>query len=210
MNATTRETTNTPTIAAAGVQRRSPSAVAVTAPAWYRRSRLTEPRAAADIGGLTHPPHSVRLVPLQIVRRVLGARFSKYTMGSVVAFAVSEVTLLVAFGTGLVGAAVASVLAFIAGAIPNYFLNRSWVWDRHGRIDVRNELVPYVLVSLTTLGVAALATSTAAAAAPAEHQAQTLFVGVAYLLTYATLFVTKFSVYHRLIFRNDSAQEDTR
>jgi putative flippase GtrA len=145
-----------------------------------------------------------------MVRRVLGARFSRYTIGSLIAFAVSELTLIVAFGTGWVGAAVASVLAFAAGAIPNYFLNRSWVWDRRGRIDVRNELVPYLLVSLTTLGVAALAASAAETAAPSEHQAQTLFVAVAYFVTYATLFLAKFSVFQRLIFRNDSAEEDTR
>src|SRR5262245_65597031 len=109
-------------------------------------------------------------------------------MGSVVAFVASEVTLIVAYGSGLTTAAVASVLAFFAGAIPNYFLNRSWVWDRRGRIEVRRELVPYVLVSLTTLAVAALATSAAAAVAPDEHRAQTIFVAVAYFVTYGALF----------------------
>jgi putative flippase GtrA len=130
----------------------------------------------------------------------LGARFSRYTAGSIVAFAVSEAALIFLFGTGLVGAAAASVLAFVAGAIPNYFLNRSWVWNRRGRISVRHELAPYVLVSVATLAVAAIATSAAAAIAPSGRGAQTVFVAMAYLATYGALFVAKFAVYHRLIF----------
>jgi putative flippase GtrA len=130
----------------------------------------------------------------------LAARFSRYTAGSIVAFAVSEAALIIFFGTGFVGAAAASVLAFVAGAIPNYFLNRSWVWNRRGRISVRHELVPYALVSLATLAVAAIATSAAAAIAPSGRGAQTLFVAMAYLATYGALFVAKFAVYHRFIF----------
>jgi putative flippase GtrA len=130
----------------------------------------------------------------------LAARFSRYTAGSIVAFAVSEVALIFFFGTGLLGAAASSVLAFMAGAIPNYFLNRSWVWKRRGRIEIRNELMPYALVSVATLIIAALATTVAAAIAPAGHGVQTLFVAVAYFATYGTLFVAKFAVYHRFIF----------
>jgi putative flippase GtrA len=130
----------------------------------------------------------------------LAIRFSRYTVGSIVAFVVSEVALIFFFGTGLVGAAAASVLAFVAGAIPNYFLNRSWVWNRRGRISVRRELVPYVLVSVVTLCVAAIATVAAARLAPSGRGAQTVFVAAAYLATYGALFVAKFAVYHRFIF----------
>jgi putative flippase GtrA len=133
------------------------------------------------------------------------ARFSRFTAGSIVAFAVSEAALIFFFGTGLVGAGAASVLAFMAGAIPNYFLNRSWVWKRSGRIAIRSELVPYALVSVATLILAALATTVAAAIAPGGHDAQTLFVGVAYFGTYGTLFVAKFVVYQRFIFGDDAS-----
>ncbi len=139
-------------------------------------------------------------------RESLAARLSRYTAGSIVAFAVSEVALIVFFGAGLVGAAAASVLAFVAGAIPNYFLNRSWVWKRRGRISVHRELVPYVLVSVVTLAVAAIATSAAAAAAPSGRGAETLFVAAAYLATYGLLFVAKFAVYHRYIFAGGTNQ----
>jgi putative flippase GtrA len=140
----------------------------------------------------------------------LRARFSRYTAGSVVAFATSEVTLIVCFGSGLMSAAWASVVAFFAGAIPNYVLNRSWVWGRRGRPHVRRELVPYVLVSVATLVIAAFATSVAADVAPGGHGTQTLFVAVAYLVTYGVLFVAKFVIYQRVIFGDDALLAEDR
>jgi len=141
---------------------------------------------------------------------VLGVRLSRYALGSALAFAISELTLIFFFGTGLVGPAIASVIAFVAGAVPNYLLNRSWVWDRRGRIDVAHELAPYILVSVVTLGVAAAATSTAAAVAPAGRHAQTAFVSAAYLAAYVALFFAKYSVFHRFIFSSDDARETSR
>ena len=105
----------------------------------------------------------------------LGALFSRYTASSVVALATSEVALVLLFGTGLVGAGPAAVIAFFCGAIPNYVLNRSWVWKRRGSPRVGREFVPYVLVSLATLLLAALATTFAARIAPGGETAQTVF-----------------------------------
>lgn len=68
-----------------------------------------------------------------------------------------------------------------------------------------SSLVPYALVSVATLILAALATTVAAAIAPGGHDAQTLFVGVAYFGTYGTLFVAKFVVYQRFIFGDDAS-----
>jgi putative flippase GtrA len=148
---------------------------------------------------------------LNVARRLggasVGARFSRYTAGSVVALATSEVTLILCFGTGLMNAALASVVAFLAGAIPNYMLNRSWVWKRRGRVQIRRELVPYVLVSLATLVIGALATSGAAAMAPGGRRTQTLFVAIAYFVSYGVLFLAKFAVYQQFIF-GDTAGED--
>jgi putative flippase GtrA len=135
------------------------------------------------------------LLPANLVR------FGRYTIGSVVAFLVSELTLVVVFGTGLLGAAAASVVAFFAGAIPNYLLNRCWVWRQRGRIELRGELVPYVLISLATLGIAALTTTVAATVAPQGTAARTALVALAYFITYGLLFVGKFVAYQRFVFR---------
>lgn len=139
--------------------------------------------------------------------RATVARFTRYTAGSVIALAVSEVTLVVCFATGWTTAAMASVLAFFAGAVPNYLLNRSWVWRRRGQVEVRGELVPYVAISLATLGLAAIATTFAAHLAPGGNGARTAFVAVAYLLTYGVLFVAKFFAYQHFVFQRPTATD---
>ncbi len=136
----------------------------------------------------------------------LGALFSRYTASSLVALATSEVALILLFGTGLVAAGPAAVIAFFCGAIPNYVLNRSWVWQRRGGRRVGREFVPYVLVSLATLLLAALATTIAARVAPGGETAQTVFVAIVYLVANGVLFVAKFGIYHVFLF-GDGAPE---
>jgi putative flippase GtrA len=136
------------------------------------------------------------------VRHPRAVMWSKYSAGSVIAFVTSEVVLVVLFATGLLGASAASVVAFFAGAVPNYVLNRSWVWQRRGRIRFGREVILYVLVSLVSLVAAAAATGAAAQAAPAGSTAGVVLVAVAYLVTYGVLFVLKFVVYDRVIFRD--------
>jgi hypothetical protein len=72
---------------------------------------------------------------------------------------------------------------------------------------MRAELVPYVAISLATLGLAALPTSVAGQVAPAGESARTAFVAAADLATYMILFVTKFFAYHRFVFRPRAVSE---
>jgi putative flippase GtrA len=127
----------------------------------------------------------------------------------VIAAATSEITLVVLYGTGLLGATWASVVAFFAGAIPNYALNRYWVWKQQGPIRFRRELGPYILVSLLSLVAATAATSWAASVAPQQHTTRVLFVAAAYLGTYGVLFVLKFVVYHVVIFAGAREEPST-
>jgi len=144
-----------------------------------------------------------------VVRRLFSgtssaARFLRYSAGSMVALAASEAALVLCYGTGLLPAAPASIVAFFVGAVPNYVLNRSWVWKRRGPVRVRAELVPYVLVSVATLVLAALATSFAAAIAPGGQLADTVFVAAAYLVSTTVLFVAKFAFYQKFVFTDGS------
>jgi putative flippase GtrA len=131
----------------------------------------------------------------------LRARFLRYTAGSAVAFVSSEVALVLCYGTGLLGSAPSSVVAWFAGAVPNYLLNRAWVWNRREGVALREELVPYAAVSLASLAVATAATTVAAWLAPGGHATKTAFVAAAYFASYAGLFVAKFALFHRVVFR---------
>ena len=133
--------------------------------------------------------------------RSLTALFWRYTVSSGVALAVSELTLVICYGTGFVGAGVAAVIAFFAGAIPNYALNRSWVWRRSGPVPVLREFVPYVLISLTALLLGVLGASVAASIAPGGHRARVVFVAAGFLAVNGMLFVAKFIAYHAFLFR---------
>lgn len=133
----------------------------------------------------------------------LWVRFGRYSLGSVIALASSEATFVLCFGPARLGTTVASVLAFLAGAIPNYLVNRYWAWGRRGRLRVAREVVAYVAVILASLVVSVIATGAAARVAgdmTHGHSAQTALVSLAYLGTQGVLFFAKFAVFQAVIF----------
>ncbi|MDP9074815.1 MAG: GtrA family protein [Actinomycetota bacterium] len=135
--------------------------------------------------------------------RHLGARFARYTLGSVVAVVASETAFVACYGTGLLATTGSSAVAFVAGAIPNYLLNRSWVWSRRGRVRVGREVVLYAVVSAVSFAasaVATAATSRVAGQVTSSHARRTALVAASYLGTYGVLFVFKFVLYQRVIF----------
>jgi putative flippase GtrA len=140
----------------------------------------------------------IRFLP----RTERGRRWGRFAAGSAVAAALSELFLLVTYAFGA-PPAVAALIAFAAGFVPKYLLNRRWVWRRRGRADVRRELVPYVLIVVVT-ALVAIAVTTAADAwvrvAVADRGWQVVLVGTAYLTTYGFMFVLKFVLFDRLVF----------
>lgn len=129
------------------------------------------------------------------VRSPTGARVLKYATGSVIAAGCSEAGFLIAFGLLHTGSTVASVLGWLSGAVPNYFLNRSWTWQRKGRHDLLREVLPYAAIVLAIVGLASLSTHYASVLAPTvtdTHWLGVLIVGGVFLGTYAVLFVGRF------------------
>jgi putative flippase GtrA len=58
-----------------------------------------------------------------------GLKVTKYALGSVVALITSVIVFALLLSAG-VGTTIDSAAAFLAGAIPNWVLNRHWAWDR--------------------------------------------------------------------------------
>jgi putative flippase GtrA len=145
------------------------------------------------------------------MRSPLGRTLTRYVLGSIIAMAVSEATLLSVFGLHLQGARVAAAAAWATGAIANYFLNRNWAWQRRGRAHPVKELLPYWIIAVAGLLLSVWATHAASAFAPrlsGSHTLATVFAGAAYLGTYGFLFVAKFFLFHYVIF-NDRRSRDT-
>jgi len=132
-------------------------------------------------------------------------RFARFTGGSFVALTTSEVVLVLCYATGLVGTSAATVLAFFAGAVPNYVLNRQWVWRRRGRMRVGREVVLYAAVSVVSLIASVAATGWAVHTVGGSASTRAAAAPAAYLLTYGVLFVVKFTVLETFVFTDRRA-----
>ena len=86
--------------------------------------------------------------------------WARYTGASVIAGIISEIVFLVTYWFGAVPL-VASLLAFVAGAVPNYLMNRYWAWQRRGRADRTMEILPYAVIVVVTAVIAILVTTAA-------------------------------------------------
>lgn len=137
---------------------------------------------------------------------VLGADSRKrwrYVAVSLVSVVVAHAVLVLGYGLLGWSARVANLVAFVAGALPAYTLNRRWTWRRTGRSRLLTEVAPYWVLS-----AAGLATSTWAVGA-AEGVARqlsdsravhTLIVLAAAVATTGALWIIKFVVFERLLF----------
>ncbi|GAA2813450.1 GtrA family protein [Saccharopolyspora taberi] len=128
---------------------------------------------------------------------------SRFAAASVVATGISQLVFLAAYALGAVPV-LATVLAWLSGAIPNFLLNRR-TWGGGGRAALRGEILRYGVISVGTALLAAAATSGAEAVAvsafPASRASQVGVVWGAFLGTYGVMFLVKFFLVDRVVFR---------
>jgi putative flippase GtrA len=130
-----------------------------------------------------------------------GTRMAKYFAGSVIATFVSTGTLVALFQLALVGSRAASLSGSAAGAVVNYYLNRSWTWERRGRADFRRELVPYwgtVVVTAVIAAVAVGAVNALVGHLTEDRPIQTAANVVTFLGVYGVSFFVKYRVFDQL------------
>jgi putative flippase GtrA len=136
----------------------------------------------------------------------LGARITRYTLGSIVAAATSAIVFALMYVLGASTTA-CSVTAFVAGAIPNWVLNRRWAWQVQGRIAFGREIVAYIIVSAVTLFLTTESTAWTqrhVQSIPAHHGFRAALVTGSYLAVFAVLFAVRFVLYERWIFAGRS------
>ncbi len=134
-------------------------------------------------------------------RGVSLGKLARYAGGSVVATVCSQVTLLLLYGAIGVAAGVSSVVAWFAGAIPNYWLNRRWTWQRSGRPSLRRELLPYAAIILGTLLLAVITTEVVdhlLREADVAAATRVTLVAVAFGGVYVVMFGLRFFLLDRL------------
>ncbi len=135
-------------------------------------------------------------------------RLVAYSLGSVVAAICSELAFVVVYGLLGAGNVVASAAGFVGGAVPNYVVNRRFVWsDRRGRRR-SSELALYWGTAAVSFAASVVATGAAerwARSLTAGHAWRVALVAGAYLAVAGVLFVVKFVVFHVVVFTPEGA-----
>lgn len=100
-----------------------------------------------------------------------------------------------------------SICAFVAGAIPNWTLNRRWTWKVEGKVAFGREILAYIVVSASTLVLLSLATAWTdeqVQSIPAGHGIRVLLVTASYFAVLALLYGVRFFLYQHWIFSGQS------
>ena len=159
---------------------------------------------------LRNSPLGVRLAKSRIGARITGSpvygRITKFAISSAFAAGTSAVVFPVLYVLGASTTA-CTILAFLAGAIPNWTLNRRWTWRVEGRVAVGREIFAYVVLSASTLLALSLATGWTdrqVQEIPAHHGVRVLLVTASYFAVLAVLYAARFFVYEHWIFSGRS------
>jgi len=155
------------------------------------------------------PTVAERIAEIREVRSGLVRRVFRFGTNAIVATICSQTTFIVLYGPLGASTTVSSTLAWLAGAIPNYWLNRSWTWGRRGRPSMRRELLPYAAIVLGTLVLAVVATGLGEALlqqTSVSRTAQTLLVWAIYFSVYVVMFGFRFLLFDRLFRTRDDVR----
>ncbi len=125
----------------------------------------------------------------------------RYGAGSIVAALPSFIAYPVCFGWFRFGAIASTWISFVAGAVPNWILNRQWAWQKRGTEGMARETTLYVIVSLVSLAVSSVATKlTATGFAHDSHATRNILVTSSYIASVLVLSALKYLVYDHFVF----------
>lgn len=138
-----------------------------------------------------------------IARRARARKGRRYIAVSLVSVVIAHTTLVIGYAALGWSARVANVVAFTAGTLPAYTLNRRWTWGRTDRSRLLTEVAPYWGLSTASLIASTWAVGTAESVAQELSDSRTMqalmVLGAAVAVT-GVLWVAKFAVFDRLLF----------
>ena len=131
-------------------------------------------------------------------------RFIRFALGSGAATLTSAAAFYLVFHLGAPAVA-ASLCAFACGFVVNFLAGRFWAWNRRGPDGLGREVLSFLALAVSTAVAATAVTSLTDhyarhSAALSTHL--TLVVEGAYFATYAAVFLVKFTVLDRVVFRS--------
>ncbi|MGH3974561.1 MAG: GtrA family protein [Pseudonocardiaceae bacterium] len=143
----------------------------------------------------------------------LARLFTRFAAGTAVSTACSQLAFVLMFGVLHASAIASGVVAFVAGAVPNFLIHRFWTWRRSGPVGMHQELLPYLAVILFS-GLVAIGLTAGVdwliGEAINDHALRTVAVAVTFNASYLPLFVLKFALLDRLVFGRDKRAQCSR
>ncbi len=140
-------------------------------------------------------------------RSPFAAKLTKYAIGSVVALVTSVIVFAVMDWMGI-RTGIDSAAAFVAGAIPNWILNRKWAWKMEGRAEFMREILAYTIISVLVWAASTWATGNTQNWAnnhiPSGSGLRVIVTTAAYVFVQAVFFVLKFVIYDKWVFAGQS------
>jgi len=141
-----------------------------------------------------------------LLRHPLRGRVTKFAISSALAAATSAIVFPILYVLGASTTA-CTIIAFFAGAIPNWTLNRRWTWKVQGRVAFGREILAYLVISASTLVLLSLVTGLtdrAVKGIPAHHGIRVILVTASYFGALAVLYGVRFFLYEHWIFSGRS------
>ena len=148
-----------------------------------------------------------RLVPApigRVLRTDAGNRFLRFLPAAAAAVITSQAVLAILTGPVNLGGFTSGVLASMTAAAVSYLLSR-WAWERKGRPDLLREALPFWVISITVwviLGLTAKLANSWAVSDGLHHLERHLVVNGAYLIMNCVTFVSRFLIFHYVLFAN--------
>jgi putative flippase GtrA len=140
------------------------------------------------------------------LKSATGKRFKRFILAAAVAVASSQITLTLCLGVFHVTAVRAGFIAWFAGATASYIMSR-WAWERKGRPHLLKETLPFWIIAACVATVLTLTTKFAnelAVSMGLSHAARVLFVDAAFFLANCVTFITRFFIFHYILFADKS------
>ena len=134
-----------------------------------------------------------------------GKTFLKYSASSVITTILTVVVIYLTYDLlNLASAGWCSAIGSISSIGPSYLLNRKWAWAKTGKSNFQTEVLPFWSIGISGIIIASVASIGAADLASTinnSKQLSTLFVEISNIGTFGILWVGRFLILNRFLFR---------
>jgi putative flippase GtrA len=130
-----------------------------------------------------------------------GRKIFRYTMTSVITTIFSLLVLGLVFGVLRLWTEVPStIFANVCAAVPSYWLNRQWAWGKRGRSHVVKEVLPFWILSASSIAFSMLGAAAARYVGErigTTHFEETILLLTANVLSFGIFWVLKLLTFNR-------------